>query len=330
MDDLILKYLQGDVSDDEKQMILAWLKEGEDHKKYFAEIRDIWLKTGQLPVMRPGYTQEAFQRFMAEVNVLSQKQQQIQIHYLMKIAVSVAILIVCSLGGYYIGKNNMFGAFQPEQIVMNQVIMGKDSKGFITLPDGTVAWLNANSKLVYPERFESDNRRVRLDGEGYFEVVKNEKAPFLVETNGMEVNVLGTHFNVENYAYKRFAETTLLSGKVEIYLPATKQRFMLKPNQQVSCNPRTGAYQVKDVDGSDYIIWIGEKLVCTNEPLSVVLHKIKHWYGLDIVCKGKVPLNQRLSLTIRKESPEEIFKLLALISPITYTIKVDQIIVQPR
>lgn len=330
MDDIILKYLQEEASDTEKQAILSWLRSGEENKKYFSEIRDIWLKTGQLPVMRPGYAQDAFNRFLADVNTLNKEYRRQRMNYFIKIAASVAVLIICSLGGYFIGKGGISQSVQSGQIVMNQVIMGKDSKGSILLPDGSVAWLNANSKLIYPEHFQADNRRVRLEGEGYFEVVRNEKAPFLVETNGMEVNVLGTHFNVANYAYKQFAETTLLSGKVEIYLPTTKQRFLLKPNQRVRCNPQTGAYQVKDVDGSDYIIWIGDKLVCTNEPLSVILHKIKHWYGLDIVCNGKVPSNQRLSLTIRKESPEEIFKLLALISPIKYTIKVDRIIVEPK
>ena len=84
------------------------------------------------------------------------------------------------------------------------------------------------------------------------------------------------------------------------------------------------------MDASDYIIWIGDKLVCTNEKLSTILHRMKHWYNMEIECKKGVSLDHRLSLTIRKESPEEILKLLTLISPIRYTIEGDKIIISPK
>ena len=104
----------------------------------------------------------------------------------------------------------------------------------------------------------------------------------------------------------------------------------MKPNQKISCNKQNGTYNLAEVDASDYIIWIGDKLVCTNEKLSVVLHRMKHWYNLDIECRKGVPLDQRLSLTIRKESPDEIFKLLEMIAPIRYSIKDDVIYVKPK
>ena len=106
--------------------------------------------------------------------------------------------------------------------------------------------------------------------------------------------------------------------------------IILKPNQRISCNRQNGTYSLAEVDASDYIIWIGDRLVCTNEKLSTILHRMKHWYNMDIECRKGVPLDHRLSLTIRKESPEEILKLLTLISPIRYTIKGDKIIISPK
>ena len=113
----------------------------------------------------------------------------------------------------------------------------------------------------------------------------------------------------------------LLSGKVEVFLPGLDKGIILKPNQKISCNKQNGTYNLAEVDASDYIIWIGDKLVCTNEKLSVVLHRMKHWYNLDIECRKGVPLDQRLSLTIRKESPEEILKLLTLIIIFSLSLK---------
>ncbi len=329
MNDIILKYLQGNASEKEKEVLLGWLRAGEENKKTFSEIRDRWLETHN-PLDYPEYAKRAFDRFALLVEVSKNKQKRLRLSYFYKAAASVAILFVCLLGGYLTGSKQTMDSLSSEPIVQNRVIMGKDSKGAVTLPDGTTVWLNAGSMLVYPDRFSDNKRSVKLEGEGYFEVVRDEKAPFFVETDGMVVNVLGTHFNVKNYENKETIETTLLSGKVEVLLSGMSSGIVLKPNQRISCNRQNGTYSLAEVDASDYIIWIGDKLVCTNEKLSTILHRMKHWYNIDIECRKGVPLDHRLSLTIRKESPEEILKLLTLISPIRYTIEGDKIIISPK
>lgn len=329
MNDIILKYLQGNASEKEKEVLLGWLRAGEENKKTFSEIRDRWLETHN-PLDNPEYAKRAFDRFAQLVEVSKNKQKRLRLSYFYKAAASVAILFVCLLGGYLTGSKQTMDLLSSEPIVLNRVIMGKDSKGPVTLPDGTTVWLNAGSMLVYPDHFSDNKRSVKLEGEGYFEVVRNEKAPFFVETDGMVVNVLGTHFNVKNYENKKMIETTLLSGKVEVLLSGMSSGIVLKPNQRISCNRQNGIYSLAEVDASDYIIWIGDKLVCTNEKLSTILHRMKHWYNMDIECRKGVPLDHRLSLTIRKESPEEILKLLTLISPIRYTIEEDKIIISPK
>lgn len=330
MNDIILKYLCGNASEEEKEVLFGWLRAAEENKKTFSEIRDQWLESGAAPVSDPEWQKQAFKRFMTKVEAKEKARRQIRLSYYRRVAASVAILLICSLGGYFVGRNPFFDSSAEEQLIMNHVIMGKDSKGTVTLPDGTKAWLNANSKLIYPEHFSDDKRTVKLEGEGYFEVARNEKAPFFVETDGMVVNVLGTHFDVKNYKNKETIETTLLSGKVKVLLPGMSKGVILKPNQRISCNKRNGMYSLVDVNASDYIIWISDKLVCTNEKLSTVLYRMKHWYNMDIECKKGVPLDYRLSLTIRKESPEEILNLLTLISSIRYTIEGDKIIISPK
>lgn len=330
MNDIILKYLCGNASEEEKEVLFGWLRAAEENKKTFSEIRDQWLESGAAPVSDPEWKKRAFKRFMTKVEAKEKARRQIRLSYYRRVAASVAILLICSLGGYFVGRNPFFDSSAEEQLIMNHVIMGKDSKGTVTLPDGTKAWLNANSKLIYPEHFSDDKRSVKLEGEGYFEVARNEKAPFFVETDGMVVNVLGTHFNVKNYKNRETIETALLSGKVKVLLSGMSKDIILKPNQRISYNKQNGTYSLVDVNASDYIIWISDKLVCTNEKLSTVLHRMKHWYNIDIECKKGVPLDYRLSLTIRKESPEEILNLLTLISSIRYTIEGDKIIISPK
>lgn len=323
MKDIVLKYLQQTATQEDKTQLLEWLSENEENKKTFSEMRDLWLSEEKENIFPPFYIQQSFFRFSRNIERRDSDRSISLYPFILKIAASIALLLMCGLGGYWLGKFQKKELKDP--VVMNQVIMGKESKGAITLPDGTVVWLNANSKLMYPDKFSPHTRKVSLEGEGYFEVVKNEASPFLVETKDMVVRVLGTHFDVKNYPSKKSWEMTLLSGKVEVNFLSGGKTVVMQPGQRISCPNGSDNYQVNKVEAAEYILWINDKLVFTNEYLSVILHQLKHWYGMDIVCEKDIPLTQRLSLTIRKESPEEIFKLLELISPIHYKIEGDRI-----
>ena len=330
MNDIITKYLQGEASDNEKQMLLDWLRESELNKKTFSELQDIWLSAGA-PLSSELDTSKAYLRFKEKVYALEKKKNTLAVFPLYKIVATVALLICCSFIFYYAGKNSSSNnVSKVNEVIVNQVIMGKDSKGSVLLPDGTKVWLNANSKLIYPEMFSKTSRKVKLEGEAYFEVVHNEKAPFYVETENMTVNVLGTHFDVKSYSGKEFTQTVLLSGKVEVQLLNTDEKIILKPNQMISKNNRTGTYTLNDVDAKEYTIWINEKLVFTNDKLSTILSKMEHWYRVEFDCDKKISQNQRLSLTIRKETKEEIMELIGLIAHVDYRIESDKIIIRSK
>jgi ferric-dicitrate binding protein FerR (iron transport regulator) len=213
---------------------------------------------------------------------------------------------------------------------MNHFIMGEDSKGSIILPDGTVVWLHSNSKLSYPQFFSDKERRVQLEGEGYFVVSRESGRPFYVETNEVEIKVLGTCFNVKNYTKQNTVETTLLSGKIEVFLPALKKRISLAHNQKIWFDRESESYEVNEVDASDYILWINDKITFTNESLARVLFKMERWYNIEIGCTKGVDVNQRLSLTIRRELKEDIFKALEMIAPIRCTINGDKVVINPK
>ena len=101
----------------------------------------------------------------------------------------------------------------------------------VSLPDGTSVTLNHYSTLTYPERFKTDNREVELNGEAYFEVSKDKKHPFIVQTDAVDVRVLGTHFNVDAYRDSRDVRTTLLTGSVAVSNKSNSEHMILKPNE---------------------------------------------------------------------------------------------------
>jgi ferric-dicitrate binding protein FerR (iron transport regulator) len=152
-----------------------------------------------------------------------------------------------------------------------------------TLPDGTKVWLNADSKISFPSQFSGEERKILLDGEGYFEVAHNKKQPFRVESKGQTVEVLGTHFNINAYKNEIVTTTTLLEGSVRVaaFNSATgRENIMLKPNQQSILN--SNGAQVLNVDVSTVVGWKNGLFTYKNTQLSIVMRQIERWYNVSV------------------------------------------------
>lgn len=162
----------------------------------------------------------------------------------------------------------------------------KGSSYQIKLSDGTKVWLNAASKLVYPNYFTGDKRIVRLEGEAYFEVSKSE-APFIVQTAQQEVQVLGTMFNIHAYPEDLRTATTLLEGSVLVTNANTKKQLKLSPGQQAMVN--TDALFVKKMNVQDAIAWKSGKFSFEEKSFKEVMNELARWYDLKIVYKGEIP-----------------------------------------
>ena len=170
----------------------------------------------------------------------------------------------------------------------------------VTLSDGTRVWLNAASSLTYsPGLNEHGERRVKLDGEGYFEVAKDKEHPFIVSSNKQEVKVLGTHFNINSYSDERSIKTTLLEGSVQVLsLGAT---VTLKPNQQASITGSAGI-NVMEVNAENVIAWKNGFFMFNDEPLAAVMQKISRWYGVEVHIADQGLLRQTVYGTISRYS----------------------------
>lgn len=331
MDEIITRYLQGIATPEEKRQLLKWLQQDEEHKKIFSDMRDVWLATGNNPRYGPKYRKEAFGKFLENVERHKKKHNTPIYNIFLRIAAIIVVLFLSIGIGYYIGQSPKEDDMeQKTHIVMNHFLMGNDSKGSVTLPDGTLVWLHANSKLTYPEVFDKSFRKVYLQGEAYFEVTENKNAPFYVETGDMVVNVLGTCFNIKNYDHQLDVETVLLSGKINAFLPFNGENISMHPNQRILWDKQKNTYNLTTVNADDYIVWINDKLVLTNEKLESIFFKMERWYNIRISCDPRVNLDQRLSFTIRRESQEEILKLLTMIAPIRYQADNEEIKIYPQ
>lgn len=201
----------------------------------------------------------------------------------------------------------------------------------VTLSDGTKVWLNAASSIRFPVLFAGSERKVEITGEAYFEVAKNVTKPFKVKTVSSEVEVLGTHFNVNAYEDESAVKTTLLEGMVKISVPQAggKQsaRF-LQPGQQSGITKDGRISVLNNADTEEAVAWKNGRFQFRSADLKSILRQISRWYDVDVVYKGNVDLHFTGQLT-RDDYVSKVFDKLALTGEVHFKIEGKKIIVSP-
>ena len=159
----------------------------------------------------------------------------------------------------------------------------------LNLPDGTKVWLNAASSITFPTAFTGNKREVEVTGETYFEVAENTAMPFVVKKGDVEVQVLGTHFNVNAYEDESALKVTLLAGKVKIISGnGRKQSSLINPDEQAQVN-RNGSIMINTaVDTSETVAWKNGKFKFDNTSLTELMRQLSRWYNVRIVYSGNV------------------------------------------
>ena len=152
----------------------------------------------------------------------------------------------------------------------------------IVLEDSTEVWLNSESRLIYPESFSGQERRVAVTGEAYFKVARDEQRPFWVETDGQLVRVYGTEFNIRSYAEERNVRTTLVSGSIALCKDNAKSgELLLTPGHQALFDKTDQATSVREVDTQVVTSWRHGRFVFENQTLEQIMRDLSRWYDFD-------------------------------------------------
>ena len=225
----------------------------------------------------------------------------------------------------YDDQSSVFSEEEPD--LQNTTLTAATPRGGtygFTLPDGTKVWLNADSKISFPNRFLGDSRVVSLDGEAYFEVEKDISRPFIVKTSGQEIIVHGTHFNVKSYSDEAEVKTTLLEGSVTVS-PTGRPARRLSPGQQAVVTQ--SGFRVIDANPFMDIAWKNGDFFFSGQDMEEVMRTIGRWY--DVTVEYKVtPKNIRLEGEVsRSKRLSAILKVLESTSDSKFTIVGKKVIV---
>jgi transmembrane sensor len=195
----------------------------------------------------------------------------------------------------------------------------------VELVDGTKVWLNAASSLRFPQAFTGTDRQVELTGEAYFEVAKNKEKPFIVKANGTQVQVLGTHFNVNAYSDNNNITTTLLEGSVR--MSNASSAVMLVPGQQGSAGGNGSAIKVSKADTEENMAWINGFFVFHDESIVNVMKQVSRWYDVDIEYRDNVQQNEFGGTISRYKNINELLNNMQLTRTIHYKIEGRRVII---
>lgn len=362
IDNLVLAFLQGKMSPEEKVELEHWLAANKENKAEFKRLHAIW-KAASIRNFESQEIQAAFER--VSLHTLSQRTNgnkpgamSSSSRFMLNTRKWAAILIgAVVLGSVFFYYNTKIKHLQENLLATNVISVPLGAKSKIILPDGTEVWLNAGSKLTYNMGFGQKTREVNLAGEGYFKVAKQKEKPFIVHTVKANIKALGTEFNVKAYPDEDFIETILVEGSVAVNQvnnekkagkAEAKQTLILKPGQKARISkgiettetkvqvpmsdavakPATEALkpakpQEITLQSSDTQVetsWKDERWIITGETLDDLSVLLSRRFNVSITLTSGSLLKYRFSGTIQNETLEQVFSIMSLTIPITYTI----------
>lgn len=315
---LIARNLAGVDTPDELVRLKEWISCSAENRQYFLQVSNIWDATDKQADSSKINIGKALEKISGRIRISNPKRNIWE--YWQKIAAILLLPFLCGtlLWIYRISPISKFS----NDIVYNEVFAAFGTRMSVRLSDSTLVWLNSGSSLRYPNKFDTKNRIVFFNGEGYFEVKNEAHTAFIVKTPSMEVKATGTKFNILDYKSNPLAAVTLVSGKVIINESSESRNKQiiseLLPDQHLIYNKETKDINISREDSYRFIAWKDGKLIFRNDPLDNVLSRISMIFNVDIELQGEGLKDYRYHATFQEESLEEILKLLKYSAPIGF------------
>jgi len=319
---LIIRLLSGEATVGEKAEIEEWLKLSAENKKIYNDLREIWLSTGTETNADNYHLNEAIRKFRAQINQGKQVQKRlIDLSSVLKYA-AIAILILSLPLSYYFGTRTI-----PVKSTMTTISCAYGDRSTIVLPDSSIVKLNSGSKLSFNPDFNQKTRNVILDGEAFFSISKDKAHPFHVTTPEIDIEVLGTEFNVKAYSNENSVSTTLVEGS--LHITSKLQNIRIRPSQKIIFNKESQKMVTQELnDTSPDTEWKEGRLIFRNESLAELKPMLERWFDVDIILADEMVKQRRFTGILERESILEAVSYFDLSKYVKCKIQGNKIIIK--
>ena len=323
IDELIANYLTEGLDKNALDELKTWIAASAENQQYFIRQREIWFSAVSREAASVYDKDKAFENFRNRVEsqkeIQSTSRRGFSLSALWRYAAVVAIIIAVGCISYWQGEVNVKDTFADISV---EAPLGSKTK--LYLPDGTLVWLNAGSRMTYSQGFGVDNRKVELEGEGYFEVKRNEKIPFFEKTKDLQLQVLGTKFNFRDYPEDHEVVVSLLEGKVGLNnLLREEKEAVLSPDERAVLNKANGLLTVESVTASNASQWTDGYLFFDEELLPDIAKELERSYNVKIHIANDSLKTFRFygNFVRREQNIQEVLEALASTEKMQYKIE---------
>lgn len=318
-DDILGRYLSGQCSDEELAIVRDWIKLSTNNAAELFELQRLYddMKASVMPENKIALAEEfLMDRIAAECH-------QMKVHRMRRLMRYVAAVVIIFALGSTVWFSFNHGLFNDEMVIA-KASDGKELK--VTLPDGTRVWLNKTASIKYPRQFNGDTRDVYLQGEAYFEVKKNPKKPFTVNSDVMSVRVLGTIFDFRTNKQEHLAEVSLIQGKVQVKGNNSEGMVIITSGQKARLDGATRQLTVSQVDARLDAVWHDDKIPFENANVNDICHTLEQLYGVKVYIDSNIDIHHTYSGVIKyRDSISTVLVSLQNTLPIKYRIRAKKV-----
>jgi transmembrane sensor len=345
---LVSKKIAGEASQEELQQLETMLKLHPDWAYQAEHVQQVWQAK---PVVNKQDSEVAFEQHLQRMKdagiQLPQPEETASTENRKKyrrkelLAFALVFVVIVSIGGWMWMGSNKRKPTEAHEKNYSEVSSPFGSKTKLVLPDSTIVWLNAGSKLTYNDHFGSTNRSTTLTGEAFFDV-KKSTIPFTIRANNIQIKVLGTAFNVKAYPDEKTTETSLVRGRVEVTLDKRPgEPIVLKPNEKLIVSkeepdrrtevqkrePKVVIDELTRIHDTTIVetSWVNNELIFQDETFSEVAHRMERWYGVAIEFKDGRVADEHLSGTFTTETIQDALTALQYSTRFHYLVRGNMI-----
>ncbi len=318
-DELLYNYITGQTNADESRMVQKWAHESEERVLELSRMKNAWILAGLDNELDLSLKNQEIERIWGMIHQLNLKEiNKFKRIRFIKYAAAILFLIAFSgTAGYFISNSSSRSYSE-----LTEIIVPKGDRSSVVLPDGSKVQLNSESRLKFVS-FHSGERRVLLEGEGFFQVTHNESQPFVVEAHGIQIEVLGTTFNVSSYPNDSIVTAYLVNGKVKV--TNRNDVVTLNPREAYSYNNTTHESSKVVVANQRLTNWTNGVLTIEGETIAELSKKLERRYNVRILFGDEEVKKHIYTGSIRDEDLRVVLEALEFASAIKYKQKSDTI-----
>lgn len=297
-DALLVKYLVGEADKEEITLVDAWINQQEDNRSYFNQFKLVWQESLELAPRLAIDENAAWNRFIKKAQ---NKTNRLPFYRRMGWWQAAALLLLVITG--------MITYIIIQQVRDNKPVqvLAENSAVTRSLPDGSTVVLNKHSSLEYPTAFSGKERKVRIQGEGFFKIAHNAQQPFIVDCPALEITVVGTQFNVKTTG----STTTVIVEAGRVRVSRNGKSLLLNPGEEVLVNNQNGSMEKVAHRDQLYKYYRNHIFICDATPLRQLVEKLNEAYDANIIIVNKDLANQPISTTFNDEPLDKILQVIA-------------------